>query len=644
MRIVRLVVKLLQSTTSQRPDAARSFGARLTAAFALGVAVFFLTLLVAEQGIGRIVTEARLAHQRTVPLLASTSQIVRQVSELLDDTNALELSRSEAELERRSAEVLPRFQVPREALAALTDKVADPGSLEDLAGLLFTLETRAREQAILHEQRLRLAAELDDAVAGGTLAATRLDDLLGLEFTRSWAVGGLAPEEQLLYLEMQHAAASIATLLGSMERANGSEDVVRIRSILQVEATAVAGRMAELPANGDRRRMGVLLTEILDAISGPQSVSEAALAALVLQDRLGTARSASMQLQGQLRAAARVVESEAQTQLKNSVARMDAVTSQVRRTVRLLFAAALLGSVLVLVFYVRGNLIRRVERLSSDIERLSAGDLEVEVTVEGRDELTRIARATDVFRENALQLRRTQQELLDRNEELNQFAYVASHDLKSPLRAIDNLTTFLEEDAAEHLDQESRTHITMMRERVQKMERLLEDLLQYSRLGRTPELIEEIDLRALLEEHLRWRPPAEGYSVQVEGGARLRSYRPPLELVVRNLLDNAVLHHDRESGSILVRIEQDGDGAVLTIADDGPGIPLEHREHAFTMLRRLSSKGEGTGMGLALVRKAAESVGGAVDIAGGEGRGATFIVRWPGEAAASPSSSGSTSP
>jgi signal transduction histidine kinase len=220
------------------------------------------------------------------------------------------------------------------------------------------------------------------------------------------------------------------------------------------------------------------------------------------------------------------------------------------------------------------------------------------------------------------------------NKELEEFAYAASHDLKAPLRVIDNATKWLEEDLQEYLSDETREHLDLMRKRVGRMEKLLDDLLNYSRIGRTADarFAEVVAGDALIDNvlELLGRPP--GFAINVGAGfAGIRVCRMPLQQILMNLVSNAIKHHGEKTGRIDLTVEDRGTHYAFAVKDDGPGIPTRFHEQIFRMFQTLKPRDqvEGSGMGLALVRKNVEAFGGSFDLDSGEGKGSTFRFTWP---------------
>jgi light-regulated signal transduction histidine kinase (bacteriophytochrome) len=232
------------------------------------------------------------------------------------------------------------------------------------------------------------------------------------------------------------------------------------------------------------------------------------------------------------------------------------------------------------------------------------------------------------------QVQRANKELARSNKDLEQFAYVASHDLKAPLRAIDNLAKWIVEDSEDILPPNSQGHLEQLQQRVQRMERFLDDLLQYSRAGHFTGHLVEVDLGEMVKDLVSLLSPREPFTVAAVGEMpTLLTASVPLEQCLQNLIDNAIRHHDRGDGRVEISSRSSGDFVEFTVADDGPGIAHQFHERIFEMFKTLHSRDEveGSGMGLAVVKKLIEAYGGSIRVESSPPNGATFRFTWPTE-------------
>ncbi|MCA9265889.1 MAG: ATP-binding protein, partial [Planctomycetales bacterium] len=245
-----------------------------------------------------------------------------------------------------------------------------------------------------------------------------------------------------------------------------------------------------------------------------------------------------------------------------------------------------------------------------------------------------VAVALDIT-ERVEQERRTQQlihHLQRTNEELDRFAYVASHDLRAPLRAISHLTEWLTEDLAESLPASSREHLELIRQRINRMEGLLNGLLLYARTGREEDLVEQIELQPLVSALMADVSLDNRFELDLDFPiSSIRTCRSPLESVLRNLISNAVFHHDRDSGVIRVATRDAGEFVEFSVVDDGPGISEEYREKVFEIFQTLRPRDEvdTTGMGLAIIKKLVELRDGKIWIESVGERGTCVRFTWP---------------
>ncbi|KAA1259410.1 Phytochrome-like protein cph1 [Rubripirellula obstinata] len=288
-----------------------------------------------------------------------------------------------------------------------------------------------------------------------------------------------------------------------------------------------------------------------------------------------------------------------------------------------------------------------ISRLTETFRRLGQGESVDGIPAMDRfDEIGRMARAAKIFsdknKETQQLLQRSEQlsnelankaEALEQtNMELDNFAYVASHDLKSPLRGITHLASWVQEDCESLLPDDSRNHLQQMKDRVAKMESLLDDLLDYSRAGRINPKPEKIDVGELVASVVSMIDLPDGFRVNLMTPTfDIFTVRTPLFQSLMNLVTNGVKYNDKgKDGKLEILAERTGDFVHFRVRDNGPGIDPKFHSKVFEMYQRLESEGvEGSGMGLAIVKKLISRYGGELSLESEIGGGAEFSFTWP---------------
>ena len=240
-------------------------------------------------------------------------------------------------------------------------------------------------------------------------------------------------------------------------------------------------------------------------------------------------------------------------------------------------------------------------------------------------------------------------ELESANEELKNFGYVVSHDLKAPLRAIGSLASWLSTDYADKFDDEGREHMRLLISRVHRMDNLINGILQYSRVGRVKEVAVAVDLNRLVREVIDLLAPPKNIAISVENSLPTVMAEPTrIQQVFQNLLSNAIKYMDKPKGEIRIACSAEGKQWKFSIADNGPGIEPQHFEKIFQLFQTLAPRDrvESTGVGLALVKKIVEMYGGRIWLESKIGlnsktkQGSTFFFTLPRTATTEISSKG----
>lgn len=218
------------------------------------------------------------------------------------------------------------------------------------------------------------------------------------------------------------------------------------------------------------------------------------------------------------------------------------------------------------------------------------------------------------------------------NKELDKFAYVVSHDLKAPLRAISNLTAWIEEDIGDRFTEDASDHFKMLKGRVMRMEGLINGILDYSRADRVKSPNVNVNVKELLNEIFDMLIQDEKVKIDMPANLPLLfTERMKLQQVFSNLISNAVKHSDKPETRIKIDCKEEEQHFVFSVEDNGPGIDEQFHDRVFVIFQTLQARDtfESTGVGLAIVKKIVEEAGGSIWIESEVGQYTRFLFRWP---------------
>ena len=319
----------------------------------------------------------------------------------------------------------------------------------------------------------------------------------------------------------------------------------------------------------------------------------------------------------------KVVRKGVSTRLDQSVKRAEWLS------VGLAVAALVLG--LVWATYLVRLFSRRLRGMLELAQRLASGDYDIQIVDHEQDEVSELSAALNGM---ARTVGANIAQLESRNKELDQFAYVVSHDLKAPLRGIESASRWIEEDlGTANLPPHIQEFLALMRQRVHRMEKLITGILDLARIGRVAQANETVFVRTLLRDIVDTLNPPAGFKVELPFFLpTLTTNSVQLQQVFTNLVSNALKYHDHpETGTVTIGCDDAGEYYLFSVADDGPGIDPEYHERIFVIFQTLTERDtfESTGVGLAIVKKIVERQGGRIGVKSAEGQGAEFIFTWP---------------
>jgi PAS domain S-box-containing protein len=245
-------------------------------------------------------------------------------------------------------------------------------------------------------------------------------------------------------------------------------------------------------------------------------------------------------------------------------------------------------------------------------------------------DISELKRSASKVEEINIILQKKAEELAISNTELEQFAYVASHDLQEPLRMITNFLTQLDKKYSDIIDEKGKKYIYFAVDGAKRMRQIILDLLEFSRVGRTEHNREDLDLNELVKEiNLLSQKQIEDKSAVIQAGELpvIHAYKAPLRQVFQNLIGNALTYTRKDiQPQIQITAQELNNHWQFAVTDNGIGIEEEYFEKIFVIFQRLHNKQEysGTGMGLAVTKKIVENLGGKIWVKSEEGKGSTF--------------------
>jgi signal transduction histidine kinase len=220
-------------------------------------------------------------------------------------------------------------------------------------------------------------------------------------------------------------------------------------------------------------------------------------------------------------------------------------------------------------------------------------------------------------------------DLTHQNQELNDYAHMVSHDLKSPLRSIDALASWLQNDYKDKLDEQGKNNILLIRNNIDKMDALITGILDYSSIGKVITNNYDIDLNLLLDDVLSILRIPENFTITREKLPTIKGDKFRLQQVFQNLICNAIKYNDKEKGLINIKAEELDDYWKFSIEDNGKGIEEVYVNQIFKAFYKLDNDSASTGMGLAIVKKIIDLYEGNIWVTSKVKKGTTvsFIIK-----------------
>ncbi len=603
------------------------FGVLLNGALVVAVVVFSLL------GLHEILRVQATLNEEAVPNLLRFEAVREDLDALGDALGTLHAAGTRDTVAAARARALDAIASLRDTAGAQTDMAA---LVDDLrAGIETAADLKARHLALTattdqkKQELIRLGLSAIDSIDALT-AQTGADlewQILSGEVDANASMLSSSVARFNVLTQFEGFAERNIDLLQSLDRAGTPIDIQRLGERLAYNLRSEIRSLQQLPDSPERTALANAIADMRDKVLGDEAILVLHVQRVETATRLRDAFDGVDSVISGVGQQVAANVSDARINMLDAAARSEEAALKARRAVALFSGLAFLAIAVIVLYLVEHQIIRRLNLLAASVRQIATGDTDHQVEVTGEDEFGEMAEALERFQANS-------RELLRSNSELSRFAYAASHDLRSPLRAIHDLAQWTLEDAGDDLSEDCRNNLEVLLTRVNRLSDLLGSLLEYACIGRESAAVSEVDLTDMANACLDLVGDGRDFTIEVHDGAGpVRTYGAPLNQIMLNLVTNAIKHHDRASGRLRVDSHV-ADGMLhVSVTDDGPGIPGEFHDRIFGLFQMLQSRDqvEGSGMGLAIIRKLTEQYGGKVTVISDpeERRGTTFAFTWP---------------
>lgn len=602
--------------------------ARLRIVFLSVSAVLISATLLSYFQVNRLTNTSSILTDASIPVFVRALDIEQNLTGLSLSLLAVESAGSRAELQPLETTLQKQLSTLKENIQALIERELMPDAVASMAHSLNVIETQMGQFLQLKRDisGLELALGGQEAVlrrrqASARKALERLASETSTQLERDTSLNTATPEnfEQVNARHLRQANAvtgltlEVEALIDSALRTSRNfapKEIARIETEMRARSQGISSLLDQLRPSPAHQALADEILEIRQRIFSGNGI-------LLQAAQLQAALKAFADLNLVERKAIAAISKSSDDLVIGARMRVQQATSLLNLTVErvvMILAAASLASMLVFcianVLIVERQINQRMSRLTKAVAAIAANKIDHHVDIEGNDELAEMALALETFKATAEELRRS-------NTELEKFAYVAAHDLRSPLRAIQDITEWMIDDEENILSEESSENMILLQSRVDRLNLLLTDLLTYSRVGKESEDLTQLSLSALVHGTSEMLDTTDHFKISYSGTSEdIVTYATPLRQILLNLISNSIKHHDKESGEIRISGLVSDDRLFVTVEDDGPGIEPQYHDRIFGLFQTLRPRDEveGSGLGLAIIWKLVEHYGGRISV------------------------------
>lgn len=324
---------------------------------------------------------------------------------------------------------------------------------------------------------------------------------------------------------------------------------------------------------------------------------------------------------------------------------MDNLNKQTNENINILYfviIVSLLSSLSIIYFYVNPRIIFRLKKLSSNIQKIAYGNYQTEIDLSGNDEISDMSKSLDILKSGLIKKKKIEKErqeliesLIKSNDELERFAYVSSHDLQEPIRMMKSFSEILDNKYKDKLDERGLKYLNIIIDSAKRMQNIIGDLLDYSRLTHEVDHTEKVNLNNTLEYvliNLQEAIEQSQADITYDNLPVINTNSLRVTRVFQNLISNALKYQPENQKPVIhISCEEREKEWLFCVSDNGIGIKKEYIDQIFIIFKRLHNKNEysGNGIGLGICNKIIENMGGKIWVESEYGKGSQFLFTIP---------------
>ncbi|ABG31123.1 HAMP domain-containing protein [Roseobacter denitrificans] len=591
---------------------------RLRVVFLSIFLILLATLIVGTSQIKIQKASVKQLTESSVPVFVRAEEMVRNLTQLLLLVQKIDSVSSLDELPPLSEQLQSKLAILRSNKTNISESPISVEITDSILAALskidvgFSKVLAEKKEIILHEQNLLQQVESLEEVREDIRAS--LEDL-------SYSVA-LSEGENIQYFQLPIPENTqtqyrlnlvLATTITkiSLDVESVVDTAIGLRNIpdadqlyitqqaLRAKLRGIVVLIGQLGESSYRTELARSVVDIRNLLFGAGGMVNEVAELLAQRASLETERSAQFVPIETVSRLSDQLTKTAQREIDLAAQKLKAITDNMTIVFTLAAVLSFFAILWTVVFVVEKQINQRMAGLTRSVLAIAGGETDHEVEVSGQDELGKMAKALEVFKLNAKELHRS-------NAELEKFAYVAAHDLRSPLRAIQDLTEWTLEDEETVLSADGLENMTLLQKRTLRLNNLLSDLLEYARAGQENDDLIHVSLREVVIETAELLDPEKRFQISFQGTCdRVVVFATPVRQILLNLINNAMKHHDREKGKITVTTHCDAGRIIFTVEDDGPGILPQYHGRIFGLFQTLRPRDEveGSGLGLAIISK-----------------------------------------